>query len=290
MLSVLDRAEIRRLATLGMSLELANAYRMPPDKLIGWIHERQDLLAEVDLEEISKVEPGQMVPFREGVIPYLAQIQRYRKEKSCPAPTWPPTQDTEEAEPEVEEEAVAEEVSFKMSGTETGRLSAKEPNPGNSGEEEVEEKAPPKTGPAEVVEIKVKRSSPKKPAEEKPVVRFRRGGLKKAKAPTTEEPPAEEPPTVEQPPHEIPPTEQPQPSVEKLLFLLYEVEAELGAANNKIGKLEDMLVKIMRTVEHGEKARAAQHRSMSRALLFVINEALLEEGSAGFTTLDNIPE
>lgn len=87
MLVPLDKAELRKIAIVGMGLEPLDAYTMKEPDVISWIHERADEFAGISLESVGED------TFRPGVATYVAQLQEFILKKRT-APNFPP--DSEE--------------------------------------------------------------------------------------------------------------------------------------------------------------------------------------------------
>ena len=281
MLSVLDRAEIRKLATLGMGMPMVDAYRTKLDEVVTWIHGQPDKLAEVDIEAISQpVKADGSSGFRDGVIMYISQLQGFIR-KENPAPEWPPTEDVHNwARMEVQDEETTEEAPAEVEADPGVQDVAEETR-----EEPTERKTPP-AAVAEVVEIKVRRKAVEEQATSSPTVRFRRGGLRRRSSTVeavSETPVKEEvvAPTEEKAPnHESVPVMEEPVSLTKLLYRLHEVEAELGAANNKLTKVTQQLDSLSRDTSAKELIVITKQVELANALLFVINNAVLDEGDS----------
>lgn len=82
MLERLDRAELRRIAVLGMGMNPRDAYSLDFKGIVSWVHERSEAFSEVNIQEIGETE------FRDGVAFYVIELQNFIK--GGDSPTWPP--------------------------------------------------------------------------------------------------------------------------------------------------------------------------------------------------------
>jgi len=97
----LDRAEVRKLAIVGMKLAPAKAYTMDFKTLVSWVHARA---TEVPADEVNGDRDRDPRPFvevdldavgneafRDGVMSYIAQLQDFVRGNRDSAPAWPPS-------------------------------------------------------------------------------------------------------------------------------------------------------------------------------------------------------
>ena len=82
MLERLDRAELRRIAVLGMGMNPRDAYSLDFKGIVSWVHDRSEAFSEVNIQEIGETE------FRDGVAFYVIELQNFIK--GGDNPTWPP--------------------------------------------------------------------------------------------------------------------------------------------------------------------------------------------------------
>jgi len=115
----LDRAEVRKLAIVGMKLAPAKAYTMDFKTLVSWVYDRATEVpdeeingdrdrdprpfAEVDLDAVGNE------AFRDGVMHYIEKLQELVRGTVAEAPAWPPASTT----PEKKVEAVIEPAAPK---------------------------------------------------------------------------------------------------------------------------------------------------------------------------------
>lgn len=107
MLDVFDKAELRRIAIVGMNAKPAIAYTMQQAELVDWIAGR---LATEDVPEADRNEEPSVFAFAEadfnsissdafrvGVLQYAKALQAYLRGDAAKAPSWPPTAEDQEA-------------------------------------------------------------------------------------------------------------------------------------------------------------------------------------------------
>lgn len=119
MLGPIDRAELRKIAIVGMGVEPLDAYTMKEAEIVSWIHERAEEFAGLDISEVQPT-TGACIEdsFRPGVGVYIKRLQKFILGE-CSAPSWPPegidVDTVDEASEEVEApvEAVVEEPKKK---------------------------------------------------------------------------------------------------------------------------------------------------------------------------------
>ena len=102
MFADLEKAELREIIVIGMELEPRKAYRFDTAAAIKWIQERATDFADVDLNVLGTD------CFRDGVVDYLAKLQKYVLGDS-PAPKFP-TDDDPQEQPSTEEVIVEEAI------------------------------------------------------------------------------------------------------------------------------------------------------------------------------------
>tara|TARA_B100000131_G_scaffold45449_1_gene40634 strand:- start:9991 stop:10743 length:753 start_codon:yes stop_codon:yes gene_type:complete len=83
MLDPLDRAELRKIAIVGMGLEPLDAYTMKETEVVSWIHERAEEFSKISLASVGED------TFRPGVSSYISQLQEFVT-GNRPAPKFPP--------------------------------------------------------------------------------------------------------------------------------------------------------------------------------------------------------
>jgi hypothetical protein len=98
MLGPLDRAELRKIAIVGMGLEPLDAYTMKEAEVVSWIHERAEEFAGLSISGV-----GIEDTFRTGVGSYIKRLQKFILGE-CTAPSWPPEGTDEDTSDEVSEE------------------------------------------------------------------------------------------------------------------------------------------------------------------------------------------
>jgi hypothetical protein len=123
----LDRAEVRKLAIIGMKLAPAKAYTMDFKTLVSWVHERAIEVPSSEVNGDRDRDPRPFVEadldsidseyFRDGVMHYITQLQDFVRGKATGAPTWPATSDPatleESSEIDVEETPIEKEIPKK---------------------------------------------------------------------------------------------------------------------------------------------------------------------------------
>ncbi len=112
----LDRAEVRKLAIIGMKLAPAKAYTMDFKTLVSWVHERATEVPSSEVNGDRDRDPRPFVEadldsidseyFRDGVMHYITQLQDFVSGKAAGAPAWPASCDVAPAD---ESSEVAEE-------------------------------------------------------------------------------------------------------------------------------------------------------------------------------------
>ena len=104
MLGPIDRAELRKIAIVGMGVEPLDAYTMKETEIVSWIHERAEEFASLDISEVQPT-TGACIEesFRPGVGNYIKRLQKFILGE-CTAPSWPPEGTDEDTSDEVSEE------------------------------------------------------------------------------------------------------------------------------------------------------------------------------------------
>ena len=127
-LEALHGAEIRKIAMLGMNMDVTLAYGGDSDNVLSWVLDNQDKLVDVNIDEISKpTKPGRGLALREEVISYVKEIQKYLKGEQESFPIW---DGLEEQELTTEERELVEDVVSAVSPIEvieTTEVSNEEP-------------------------------------------------------------------------------------------------------------------------------------------------------------------
>jgi len=102
MLGPLDRAELRKIAIVGMGLEPLDAYTMKEAEVVSWIHERAEEFAGLSISGV-----GIEDTFRSGVGPYIKRLQKFILGDGT-APEWPPEPEDGDVEDSEAKEETAE--------------------------------------------------------------------------------------------------------------------------------------------------------------------------------------
>lgn len=85
---VIDRAEIRRIAMLGMGMPPKEAYCLDHGGIVSWVYSNSKEFAAINIAELEKSKSGKS-SFRPGVTGYLVQLQKFIQ-KDADKPSWPP--------------------------------------------------------------------------------------------------------------------------------------------------------------------------------------------------------
>jgi|TARA_Y100000310_G_scaffold315809_2_gene366807 hypothetical protein len=283
----LDRAELRKLAIVGMKLNPAKAYTLDYKMLVSWVYDRATEVPSdevngdhnrdprpfvaVDLEEIESK------AFRDGVMHYVEKLQDFVRGNASKAPAWPPSEDaattnnTEETE--VEEPEVKKPASKKQSKAKTPK------------ESEVEAAAPvekKRRGRPRKIDMTIKKGvSPVKKASPKPKATVEdapKTKIKKAKIGTKSVTASNDTAATA------------NVEVMKAISDLYDRVNELNTFT--LG-LADGIKEGFETISHQVAAvraeQTAANNLLGNALLFLMNSVVYEEGEEK-SDLAGIPE
>lgn len=256
---IMDRAEIRRIAMIGMGLPPKEAYCLDHKGIVSWVYSNAKGFADVDLGSIKTSKSGKE-SFRPGVVSYLQQLQLFIQKKAD-KPVWPPTvgvttveEVVQEAVEEVEE--VEEVISTSEVATEEEALV----------EEPVKETAP------VCVQFKKKPLKPKVYSKKKAKTAITE--VEEAKA---SEPEAESSQDLSQILKQVSRTAERMDYVSKALSEIKQKSFE------RYDEQTDKVEVLSSRIDTLDKAVV----QLSNALLFVINTVCLEDSVV--TTLDDIP-
>jgi len=96
----LDRAEVRKLAIVGMKLAPAKAYTMDFKTLVSWVYDRATVVPDDEKNGDRDRDPRPFIEvdlaavgneaFRDGVMSYIEKLQAFVQGNVKSAPNWPP--------------------------------------------------------------------------------------------------------------------------------------------------------------------------------------------------------
>ena len=292
----LDSAEVRKLIIIGMKLAPSKAYELTQSQLYDWVYNRatevpeeetiigaQDIstkpFTEVDLDSVGEE------AFRDGVMPYITELQEFIRGNTPKPPAWPPSEHHDSDESAIYDSS-DEEPTTESASTGSNAAIDKDPKVTATATEKSETTAtnqevvkrrrgrPRKVDVAGMAAEKAKAKAASAPTKPKPKIKKVSLGAKASDVTIVQEPTSQ---TVSM--------DDLAKVMESLTVLSDRVselsDAFLNNATNDVSRhtaVESELTSIKGQVSASRTEQASTNTLVSNALLFLLNSVVYSEG------------